>query len=122
MGLVCSARGWLTEWSALFGLSFFIVLVRSSMVTCLSLNGGCLGWSCLIASSCCGSGVYFGIVWLVLSPTVMKKSLNALAMSWGLVCVLFSYVMMDGDCLSWFLDGMTDLSILLCCLGSCFVF
>ena len=51
----------------------------------------------------------------------MKKSLNASAMSWGLVYVLFSYVIIDGVCRSWFLDGMMVLRILACCLGSCLV-
>ena len=108
---------------ALLGLILFMVLVSSSSVMCLRLNSGCFGLSCLMDSSVgFGSGGYCGMVLLVLCPTVMKKSLNALAMSWGLVYVLFSYVTMDGVCLSWFLDGTTDLRILACCLGSCLVF
>ena len=66
---------------ALLGLIFFMVLVSSSSVMCLSWNVGCLGWSCLMESSSCGSAGYCGIVWLVLCPTVIKKSLNASAMS-----------------------------------------
>ena len=49
---------------------------------------------------------------------MIKKSLKALAMSWGLVYVLFSYVMSEGDVLDWLLEGMVDLRILACSLGS----
>ena len=58
------------------------------------------------------------MVWLVLCPTVMKKSLNALAISCGSVRVLLSYCISAGDDLAWLLDGMMDLRIFACSLGS----
>ena len=48
----------------------------------------------------------------------MKKSLNALAIFCGSVSVLLWYVISVGDVLDWLLDGMMDLRILACSLGS----
>ena len=52
----------------------------------------------------------------------MKKSFIALAISWGLVYVLPSYVSVVGDVRSWALEGRTDFRTFACCFGSSFVF
>ena len=72
---------------ALSGLIFFIAFFTSCCVRCLSWKVGC----CFLLSERKILFVsYFGIVWLVLCPTVMKWSLSLSAMSCGSVYCLFS--------------------------------
>ena len=52
----------------------------------------------------------------------MKKSFIALAMSWGSVYVLPSYVSVVGDVRSCALEGSTDFRTFACCFGSSLVF
>ena len=70
---------------ALLRFIFFMILISSSVWTCLSSKSGrSLGsFSCSMCSSIL-------IDLLVLWPIVIKKSLSALAISTGSVCVLFS--------------------------------
>ena len=98
---------------ALCGFVFCKVSVTSDSVVCFSLNCGCGVLSCVIFCSW-----YWGIVWLVLCPTVIKKSLKALAISWGSVYVVLSYLMSDGVVLSVALEGIMELSILVCSFWS----
>ena len=49
---------------------------------------------------------------------MIKKSLKALAISWGSVYVVLSYLMSDGVVLSVALEGIMELSILVCSFWS----
>ena len=89
------------------------------------MNVGCVVWSVFSGSSfwicSCGS-MYCGIVSLVLGAMVMEWSFKAFAISFGSVCVLFSYISVVGDVLVLLLSDMIVSSIFACCLGSFFVY